>query len=1780
MVTRIHDSIAASSFDLPSNPAHSASVESGHVLESVAEGEVEGQDCVLPADDDIEKSFRVNQDGSMTVEMKVRLTIKEEETVHWTTTLSRSSVTSQTNGNSLPASEGEQMDSVTSQSLDLQSPAAAIDAIRSEVSEEKDEDPPLQCNGALSDSIDEDVQMSPQRTPTPGRNCIRQQQASVESITSVSAEGITEGTITSFSYKEQTEHTATTEQFCMFKQKSTKPVPKPRRFGSVDGNSRSVAAFESAGVTEFLQVESSGDEVTETVLHIYEQQTCQDNFLANLSGNPFCRPSSSGTGGPQAEIWRPSTASESVSMWRAESITSDLAQPIVKTREVQATNSTEPANKVQRRDDGRDKGISSKPKVSNKHGPIMSPGKRQKEKSAEKTKKQTQVKPLTGAGLLKKSYGSKLRSAKRTKLRRQRTPHTEDKSPGRREDRHETVPLKEIKEDVPGKSSPLAHQPAALPGRRNHNGEETTSLPAFDSLGSAADKYVEKWLEQSQQHTYEESKRVHVAKVVKQLEMPTETQTSQALKTDLFPDNVRRASVKERILSFETKSSNSSLEKKSGQHQITDTDVEVCNISAQSDLGGTQPASNCCCYENVPHVPKVSTEGEKGSHPSRTSLRHATPSHSLSMDLPSPPPPAEIAELLDDEEAVMPSETSGMFSRAPSGGSQTSDQPSGGSPTSDKSTSSVDGTSGRTTSAQADGSSTPLSRAPSTKRVALVSNVSFDRKMSLRRSRLDEYTVSCDETLPAPNAALGETTHLDIEQGATHPEGESPTQENGYSRCSSTYSASSESEGTTSTGSFSSRAQALQPSEKHATLNAGSPPKRQRARPKPKLPHSQSLDVVSPAVRHGSGNKLPGRNHSLENGNKKQGSRSSRGRREQTGRSTAASSVKTEKQVQPQQHKVPNQPHMPALIEELCVSLKSIRQMLQRRRPSRLDRSNSLPDFSSHVASSFGSSSNALLAFLSVVTLKDGATNRCRDELRADAVSCAEALKMIGSLREIAAIEDSRQLNGRLLSLQQSASQQLMESWKSFQELGNKCKSCSSTPGSELELGAKDPGRGSDDIINEIMDNLDIPEELRAELASLSEEVTSDSEEREMMGDVGGRHKGKIRRNGDGWRCSSSEVESQEKEERESVDVKERSGSEEESQGGGRGAAPGEEAQVDTDGTGYVNGAGEDPSDLECPSEEDERSAHSYYVELSARTTSLDSQSTHASEEMTGLSHSERESLTRTGGAAVEDPVDGSAAEEPDSEEELAEDQSRESKAIVNNVLEEQESAEEAPQDGVNEDLQTRKDKSGLIIEDLCSADEDSGNEHSVSEAHAETEAPKVSCSAEEEFSYYEEDLSPGLIVNGYSSSEYAQTLLDAQSDGETRENKLPNPSKDVISQTIAERVSLLEKLVTDAQRSRKTPARLTVRCSSQRSPQLQSDGEDSESPTLASRSAPQSSLSFSYDSSGVVTTEPERTRVQSIREMFLAKSATDARRGNGRSPSQPPHLRAETSVSGGYQSQTSSEASSAEDESANKSVSKGFVRKTIERLYGKKDANPEQEAGERPPSAPKQKKKDHSRNFSPFHNIRSKASSELSYFNSTNALDTLNEATKCVAFKAQVRPGENVPGENIPSRIRKSVSDPAGINQGMATPPRAAEILEDAEETTPYSLFELEDKNSAQKKCTYFSLPHASESDMCQDELSTVSRVVANGDVVADAKEQSKDSKMRAERNGVLPAVGVSDFKKMDNKVHPLVELPPDGEVVVAQPARGHGAVYRRAPEPDVLDLLYNFCGQNCPIL
>ncbi|KAM4544114.1 uncharacterized protein V3H82_021918 [Fundulus diaphanus] len=1061
LVHQIHNSIAESSCDLPTN---STELDSDRILESLTEteedtclgkGHDEGQDGALSNDDNIEKSFRVNQDGSMTVEMKVRLTIKEEETVQWTTTLTRSVTADQLNTPCLSDSGPEQ--ELCSKSS--QTSAASTDIVpKDRTRDDKDDDPPSLGNKAFSDSFQEEVDpkdhtewVAPRRAPTPGCKKMSKLQASLDSITSVTVDEFGEGNVGSYCFREETNRT-TTERIHMENQTSTRPVPKPRRLGSVDVNSRDMSAFKS---TEIMHAESSGEEVTETVLHIYEQQTCHDNFLANR--------------------------------------------------------------------------------------------------------------------------------------------------------------------------------------------------------------------------------------------------------------------------------------------------VEV-------------------------------------------------------------------------------------------------------------------------------------SRAPSIKRAPLVSNRSLERKMSLRKATMDKYASDNDD----------------------------------------------------------------------------------------------SEELSAPINTEAAGDRVIS--------------------------------------VMPEPINAVNQPNMKPFLEKICYSIKSIRQITQNKRPSCLEKSNSLPDFSSHVASTFGSSSKVLLAFLAVMTLKEGLANLNMKELNANSVSCAEALKMIDSLREIANIEDSQRLRISLSDLQQSASTQLLQSWRGFQELGDRCKSRTATP-NVSQTGLETEGR---------------------DLEALMEEPEEDK--------------------------VSSEDEAQ------------------------------------------------------------------YGDELKLQSS-----------------------------------------------------------------------------------LERKKDDSSLMITEnsgkalRSNVDDDSGNEHSSFEEHVDKVQLKDEMSSliEEELSYFEKDssseeeqASKERKINK-SNAQKLETPPRAQLEESTHEAIIESPKRqpnEVITQSVAERVTLLEKQVAEAQKPKLAPKSSTIRRLPQRKSSPEVEDSPSESPTselpLCTRSAPQSSLSFSYDSSSVITTEPEGSRVRSIREMFLARSATDIQQAGSVNPNSS-QLRAETSGSGGYQSQTSGDLSGNEDDPVRKSISKGFVRRAIEMLYGKKDLEPE-EASERSPPEPEQRKREASSIFSPFHSARSKAMSELSYFNSSNALDIFSEATRCIAFNAQVGPGDSVPiddgrwlvREN--TSMRKSVSDPVGINKTFTNTFHDDGLCTDTEETTPYSLFstkpELEDETQSQPgKCTYFSLPHASESEVCPDETSAASK---DADGAEETEDASADRQTWAERNGTLPGIAVADFKMKGNKVHPLVEPPPGGEVVLVQPGKGQVVANRRVQEPDVLDLLYNFCGEHCPIL
>uniref|UniRef100_A0A3B4ZD99 Oxygen-regulated protein 1-like n=1 Tax=Stegastes partitus TaxID=144197 RepID=A0A3B4ZD99_9TELE len=2200
--------------------------------------------CSLPSEDDIEKSFRVNQDGSMTVEMKVRLTIKEEETIHWTTTLSRSSVASQLNAACLPEPEAEQeMCSLKSTSLDLQSPTSSIDTFNKDrTKDNNDEDPPSPSNGAFSETGTEEDEIknhtdvaSPGRAPTPGHKQISTKQASMESIKSVTPDGIQEGMIGSYSYREKTENRTMTEQYCMIKQSSTRPVPKPRRLGSVDTNSRNVSAFKSTGI---MQIESSGEEVTETVLHIYEQQTCQENFLANVcahsmsaSGITLGRPATAGTGHLsltnefEPELWRPSTASESVNIWRAESVseTSELNLPSLKTVSVQAASKQQFQKLTKGQVRPQEKRVSPKTKVINKHVQRpFTPGKRQKENftGATEPRKRVRTPPtFSSAGFIKRIYGNKFKSAKTMKRLKKRQKQNGDVTTNSSQVTDGTT--KTVVKD-PNKASTLKEnmtergsfesnrlgtvvsQPRGILTRQTSmhmekksenescDISESMSLPAFNSSTSVTNEYVENWLEKAhlnlplypneestkqeevtENDRCEESEKKH-GLIIAEEKVKCLAETSETCQTsEQPPENPLGTSVKLRVQSFENKSSPPAETTSVGQHiahnQTTTTKADNCRSVSQINTEETNPLSNGICSQMIAPTSKTSTEMplcgevEHKSSAIKISFQKATPTNTLSMDLPPPPPELSNTEYcMSDVSSVA---SSSIYRVSSLSSESTDNHPSSNSPTSDKAASPTDSTMEITsvhTDVPSPSREAPLPTTPSIKRAPLVSNVSLEKKMFLRKACLDKYTLSSDvhsetSALSAPISTVGydglpngicltgteqsikaapDETHQSISDLMGSPScctSVSPVSLTSEERASSPSVSSSEASmkrnlqiketktpslpqkdasspktmakkaKLTSSPSPERRSQMNKSSlelpsnpqklssvhirlpdknmssntgiQKHAVPNAGAPTERKQKLYKPKLqkrssPYSQSLDMVSTPVKHKTSRKLLSRNLSSDNPlepiNKTQRKTASQRKSTQTPQSVKSETKLdktptcgpllspgadqrdenkedqenslTDMQITPQPLNIANQPNMKPVLEKICFSIKSIRQMTQNKRPSCLEKSNSLPDFSSHVASTFGSSSKALLAFLSVMTLKEGITNLNMDELNANNVSCAEALKMIDSLREIASIEDSHKLKTSLSNLQQSASKQLLQSWKGFQELGDKCKSRSSTPES-LELITEDGPEQDcgieESVINEIMESLDIPEKLKEELASLRVGAKSDNDEKispnananhfstedcanvtqednvdvrsiiKRFTDINqtkrsgtdnthtiaetAKHKptrpatkdsdGQYGQNGESKnppaeldskqnpeerQLHSAELfvqengldscrdavdqENQEddeektthrtanlKKEPEEQDVEcrqlqteseesmnipdnesehdDKSESEEEgqksankdlarkdsceqtvssSEAGEQQSSEEEEPEVACEEINQESSEADDLSNPESPSDEEEdKQSSSNYVELNVREKKScpESENQFLSEEeqseveckelsnrddssepaRPSSSEKEQQSQTCSMGlnASVEESTGNSEFDESSSEEEQPEVEFKELQVIVEESLsgiedEEEDVGEEhrhnPPNDGVqtkkfrglnalieeaeedmdsseNEDLHadetqtcdkstigrdlienkdsyTNKDSSSLIMSDSLgkhfrfSADDDSGNDHC--DEHVEEEQPMVndehiSSSMEEELSYYDkESSSEGEQVNmeryvEESRIQYNQApVVETQPEDtkcEKAAEKLKHHSEEVTSQSVAERVSLLEKQVADAQKRKDTTKSSPIRHFSQRNVPLESDEEDSpsDSPTsqlaLCTRSAPQSSLSFSYDSSGVITTEPESNRVRSIREMFLAKSATDVQ--ERRYPSSH-ELRAETSVSGGYQSQTSSELSSGEDDSARKSITKGFVRRTIERLYGKKDAETNEEASERPPSEQKQKRKEHPSIFSPFHTARAKAMSELSYFNSANALDTLSEATRCITFNAQVGPGDGVRlddgqwllREN--TLIRKSVSDPVGINKNFTNAPKEEDICKDTEEDTPYSLFstkpEVEEKNKVlSRKCTYFSLPHASDSDACQDDVSMVSKGSANSsDGVVEPKDNSEDTKSWAERNGMLP--GVPDFKIKDNKVHPLTEPPPDGEVVVVQPGKGYGVVNRRLQEPDVLDILYNFCGENFQIL
>ncbi|NXK38150.1 RP1 protein, partial [Piprites chloris] len=275
------------------NNSNDNNSDSSYILDS--HNGIEGNQSVIGEDlsvakyqDDIEKSVHLNQDGTITVEMKVRFKIKEQETIKWTTTVSRAGLSDDKNI------------SICNSAMNMEGCLSNVDG--SECinpkdtpflnSYNKEEDSLQQSNAEVSDNESEsdlktaDCNVSDQnnsadldtsnvseenirprfyRPPTPGPRRVRQKTAVVESVTLVSEKEVQEKTIGQFSYSEEIENGEKTSEYCMVAHSSRKKssVSNPK-FSEMNGNDLLKLSAENIKEEMLFKVRHKSSDLIET----------------------------------------------------------------------------------------------------------------------------------------------------------------------------------------------------------------------------------------------------------------------------------------------------------------------------------------------------------------------------------------------------------------------------------------------------------------------------------------------------------------------------------------------------------------------------------------------------------------------------------------------------------------------------------------------------------------------------------------------------------------------------------------------------------------------------------------------------------------------------------------------------------------------------------------------------------------------------------------------------------------------------------------------------------------------------------------------------------------------------------------------------------------------------------------------------------------------------------------------------------------------------------------------------------------------------------------------------------------------------------------------------------------------------------------------------------------------------------------------------------------------------------------------------------------------------
>ncbi|XP_068252510.1 oxygen-regulated protein 1-like [Nyctibius grandis] len=294
--------------DNNSNDNNSDSSYVPHSHSGIGENQsVTGEDLsVVQYEDDIEKSVHLNQDGSITVEMKVRFKIKEEETIKWTTTVSRAGLSDGKNtticNSAMPAeeclpnvnvSEGIKAKDAPFLKSYNKEEGDSLQQFNAEVSDKESESDlkTAGCNSCKkNNSADLDISNVPEdnirprfyRPPTPGPRRVRQKKAVVESVTLISEKEVQEKTIGQFSYSEETQNGENKSEYCMVAHSSRKKssVSNPK-FSEMSDNDLLKLSSENIKKEKLFKVNHKSNDLIETTNRKTPEVSDKDELVQN-----------------------------------------------------------------------------------------------------------------------------------------------------------------------------------------------------------------------------------------------------------------------------------------------------------------------------------------------------------------------------------------------------------------------------------------------------------------------------------------------------------------------------------------------------------------------------------------------------------------------------------------------------------------------------------------------------------------------------------------------------------------------------------------------------------------------------------------------------------------------------------------------------------------------------------------------------------------------------------------------------------------------------------------------------------------------------------------------------------------------------------------------------------------------------------------------------------------------------------------------------------------------------------------------------------------------------------------------------------------------------------------------------------------------------------------------------------------------------------------------------------------------------------------------------------